>query len=77
MRTTLDIDDDVLMAAKERARRERRSAGSVLSELARRGLSATSTGRPARADFGFQPLPSRGGVVTNALIDELAEDLEA
>lgn len=76
MRTTLDIDDDVLRAAKERARRERRSAGSVLSELARRGLTATSTAGPARADFGFEPLRSRGGVVTNALIDELAEDLD-
>lgn len=76
MRTTLDIDDDVLRAAKERARREHRSAGSVLSELARRSLSAASTGTPARADFGFEPLPSRGGVVTNAMIDELAEELE-
>lgn len=76
MRTTLDIDDDVLMAAKERARRERRSAGSVLSDLARRGLRAPSAGEPAPARYGFEPLPPRGGVVTNALIDELAEDLE-
>lgn len=77
MRTTLDIDDDVLLVAKERARRERRSAGSVLSELARRGLRTSSTGDSARADFGFEPLPSRGGVVTNDLIDELAKELEA
>jgi len=37
MRTTLDIDDDVVVAAKELAAGERRSLGSVISELARRG----------------------------------------
>jgi hypothetical protein len=36
MRTTLDIDDDILAAAKERAQRERKSIGTVISELARR-----------------------------------------
>ena len=36
MRTTLDIADDVLQAAKERARREKKTAGEVISELARR-----------------------------------------
>jgi len=39
MRTTLDIDDDVLQAAKEMARREHKTAGRILSELARRGLT--------------------------------------
>jgi hypothetical protein len=39
VRTTLDIDDDVVVAAKELAVGERRSLGSVISELARRGLT--------------------------------------
>jgi len=39
MRTTLDIDDDILQAAKELARLERKTAGQVLSELARKGLT--------------------------------------
>lgn len=39
MRTTLQIDDDVLLAARELATQERRSLGSVISELARRGLT--------------------------------------
>jgi hypothetical protein len=34
MRTTLDIDDDVLQAAKERARRDKKTTGEVISELA-------------------------------------------
>ena len=38
MRTTLDIDDDVLQAAKELAANRQTTAGKVLSELAREGL---------------------------------------
>ena len=77
MRTTLDIDDEVLAAAKEMARREHKTAGQVLSELARRGLlqssSATESSQPASI-HGFRPFASRGGVVTNALIDQLRDE---
>ena len=44
MRTTLELDDDVVAAARELAAGERRSLGSVISELARRGLT------PARVE---------------------------
>jgi hypothetical protein len=77
MRTTLDIDDDVLQAAKERARLGNTTAGRVISDLARRALSAPSTVPQVKeppAVYGFKPLPSRGGIVTNALIDRLRED---
>lgn len=48
MRTTLSIDDDVLRAVKERARRESRTAGEVISDLAREALTRTHTAeRPA------------------------------
>ena len=39
MRTTLNNADDVLLAVKERARREKRSVGEILSECAREGLT--------------------------------------
>jgi hypothetical protein len=39
VRTTLDIDDDVVAAARELAAGQGRSLGSVISELARRGLT--------------------------------------
>ena len=77
MRTTLDIDDDVLEAAKERARRERKTAGKVLSDLARDALTApprTPVAREPKARYGFRPFPKRGGIVTNATIDALRED---
>ena len=38
MRTTLDIADDVLAAAKAIAREQAKTAGAVVSELARSGL---------------------------------------
>ncbi|REJ73749.1 MAG: hypothetical protein DWQ36_17415 [Acidobacteria bacterium] len=40
MRTTLEIDDDVLRAARVLARERETSLGSVVSDLARRGLKA-------------------------------------
>ena len=79
MRTTLDIDEDVLLAVKDLARRERRSAGQVLSELARQGLHGAHShslgvSEPA-ARFGFSPEAASGLVVTNAQIDALRESL--
>lgn len=41
MRTTLDIDDDVLEVARAVAAAEGRSLGKAVSGLARRGLSAS------------------------------------
>ncbi|MDN5852042.1 MAG: antitoxin [Actinomycetia bacterium] len=77
MRTTLSIDEDVLLAVKERARREHRTAGEVISDLARDALA----GKPDRSDaddadefYGFRPLPRRGDAVSNALIDRLRDE---
>ncbi len=75
MRTTLIIDDDVLEAAKERARREGRTAGAVISDLARQALTRTDVHRPA-VRGGFPQLPSRGGVVSNALVERLRDEDE-
>ena len=40
MRTSLNIDTDVLETVREIARKEKKSAGQVMSELARRGFYA-------------------------------------
>lgn len=80
MRTTLDIDDEVLLAAKELARRESKTAGQVISELARRAMtqhvptgSAQSVREP-EAFYGFQPFASRGAVVSNEQVDRLRDE---
>lgn len=78
MRTTLDIEDDVLVAAKELARRGGTTAGRVISDLLRKALtqSAGTTANSARepaAAYGFRPFPSRGGVVSNEQVDKLRD----
>lgn len=76
MRTTLDIADDVLLAAKERARRENKTAGEVVSELLRQALTAPtpSAVREPKAVYGFRPFARRGAIVTNELIDQLRNE---
>jgi hypothetical protein len=61
VRTTLDIDDDVVAAARELAATARRSLGAVISELARRGLTParveTDDGLPViRVPAGTAPI---------------------
>ena len=73
----MNIDDDVLLAAKGLARRDGSSVGAVVSDLARKGLNggALDDGAPENDGFhGFRPLPKRGKPVTNELIDRLRED---
>jgi hypothetical protein len=79
MRTTLDIDDDVLQAAKERAKREHKTAGEVVSALLRQALTAPTSSAPTvlrevPAVYGVRPFPSRGVIVTNDLIEQLRSD---
>ena len=84
MRTTLDIDDDVLFAAKEIARREKKTIGQVLSEQARRALQmpaytmqatepAPKTEGPL-AKFGLIPLPHRGVIITHEMVDRIRDE---
>ena len=78
MRTTLDIAEDVLAAAKERARRENRTAGEVISDLARAALTAPPVVSPKvsepRSHYGIRPFPKRGNVVvTNEQVNKLRE----
>lgn len=70
----MNLDDDVLAAAKDRARRNGRSVGEVISELAREALTARPPGQSGEQFHGFRPLPSRGRVVSNAVVDGLRED---
>jgi hypothetical protein len=83
MRTTLDIADDVLFAAKEIAQREKKSMGQVISDLARKAFAvgayqpqtvqAVPQVSERLAQYGIQPLPSRGVVISNELIERLRD----
>lgn len=79
MRTTLDIDEPVLEALKELARRQQRSAGAVASDLLRRALSqpaATGVQEPA-GRYGFRPFSAAPTEdrVTNEQVNRLRDDL--
>ena len=82
MRTTLDIDDDVLEAAKDIAKVKGSTAGKVISDLARQAMTtpaqAPSSG-PAGAVLrdGWYVLPSRGGPpVSNELVERLLDEAD-
>jgi Arc/MetJ family transcription regulator len=82
MRTTLHIDDDLLAAAKELARRQGATAGEVVSRLLRHAFtgSADAARTPARRGrrqaAGFEPFPGKPGVVTTDAHVEALRDAE-
>ena len=75
MRTTLDIDDDILMAAKELAKAADKTAGQIISELVRKSLTAAPNYavEEPKAIYGIRPFPRRGGIVTNEMINKIRE----
>ena len=90
MRTTLDIADDVLFAAKDYARRDKKTLGEVISEWGRAAVKAnsktlkipsSSSKNASKVDkafkeLGFTPLPARPGrMVTNEEVNRLRDEL--
>ena len=73
MRTTLDLEDDVLFAAKEIARRRGVSVGKILSELARQSLSR-NVSETTRNGAPLFPLPPEARVVTLELVNQLRDE---
>ena len=57
MRTTLNVDDDVLQVAKQLAAQRGKTAGQVLSELARQALEPKERPRMRNGVPLFQPRP--------------------
>ena len=77
MRTTLDIDKDVLIAVKERARKEKKSTGRIISNIVRESLSGL---RPEENDRrfieknGFRMLAPRGEVITLEHVQRIIDE---
>ena len=76
MRTTINLDADVLDAVKTLATQQRVPMGTVLSNLVRRGLKADA--QPARTRNGILLFPTKGRTkrVTPELVRELLEESE-
>ncbi|MBW7832183.1 MAG: hypothetical protein H3C29_03120 [Simplicispira suum] len=83
MRTTIDLDYDTLVAAKEVARMENVSLGKVISRLVRQALTGgaaqqagnvpAATATATATATGFVPFAPRGAVISNELIDRLRD----
>ncbi len=76
VRTTLDIDPDILEAAKEISAASKRTAGQVISDLARQALSAPAAAGLVEVRNGFEVIPAEGRVVTSEYIQKLIEESE-
>jgi hypothetical protein len=75
MRTTLEIDDDVMQAAREMARLKNQGIGRAISDLARRGL--TSDVSPVVELQDGIPIWKHGPgavAVTSEMVRNLADD---
>lgn len=71
VRTTLDLDHDILTAAKELAELRGTTAGRVISELVRQSLRRKAS---ASDRNGVPLLPRRNGpLVTMTLVNELRD----
>jgi hypothetical protein len=71
VRTTLDLDDDVLAAARSIAAARKQTMGKVVSDLLRQSLAT----KLKKGRSGVPLLPLRPGIiVTNELIDKLREE---
>jgi hypothetical protein len=73
MRTTLDVEEDVLLAAKEIARQQRLSIGKVLSNLCRQALTRQRTGS-TRNGAPLFPIQKKAGAATLELINRLRDE---
>jgi hypothetical protein len=73
MRTTLNLDEDVLRAVRSLADERGESLGTVVSDLARKGLAPQ---RDLTYEGSFPVFMVREGapVITPEMVDEAAED---
>jgi hypothetical protein len=76
MRTTLDLDEDILRAARDRADATGRTTGEVISEMARRGFDLAPVERMSARD-GILDLRLDPSIeITPDTIDELLDSIE-
>ena len=74
VRTTLDLEDDVLQAAKEIAASRGVTAGRVVSELIRKALQADIGAARVRNGVPLLSRPPGTPVTTMRLVNELRDE---
>ncbi|MBN2125575.1 MAG: CopG family transcriptional regulator [Deltaproteobacteria bacterium] len=73
MRTTVDLEEDVLLAAKEIARQRGSTVGQVLSDLARQALTRRAS-VSKKHGLPLFPVGPDAGVVTLELVNRLRDE---
>jgi hypothetical protein len=74
MRTTINVDDDVLDAARAIARSERRALGAVLSDLVRRGLVPSQPRIDDEEGFPVFRVHPRTAPITDEMVQGALEE---
>lgn len=73
MRTTLTIDDDILLAARAIARQRNQTIGKVVSEMARQALCPPAAGAE-RNGIPLLPVRRPDAVVTLDIVNALRDE---
>lgn len=73
MRTTVDLEEDVLLAAKEIAKQRGNTLGQVLSDLARQTLTRRVC-ISKKHGLPLFPIKPDAGVVTLELVNRLRDE---
>lgn len=75
MRTTLTLDDDVLLAAKALAAQRNETIGDVISSLVRQALTPSTPHVATRNGVPLLPRRPDGGPVTLEIVNTLRDEL--
>ncbi len=73
MRTTVDLEEDVILAAKEIAKQRGNTLGQVISDLARQALTRR-TSISTKHGLPLFPVQPNAGVVTLELVNRLRDE---
>lgn len=74
MRTTLNLDPDILLAVKELAELRGTTAGKILSDLARSALKGGREGGAVRNGVPLLEPTSEEGIVTSEAVGRLRDE---
>jgi len=76
MRTTLEIEDEILLTVKAIAQQRKTTAGDVVSSLLRESLAPKNFKLEYRNGVPLLPRRPHGPVVTAEMVDRLADEDE-
>jgi hypothetical protein len=76
VRTTLDIEDEILLTVKQIAHQRKTSAGSVVSSLLRESLQPKSFAIEYRDGVPMLPRRPNAPIVTSELVNRLLNEDE-